>query len=306
MTLNEQSKRFLQIIEAQNRPGWQEIPIDQSRRLFASFESAFGVGPELHSVADRQISKIPIRIYRPTDEANQACIMYFHGGGWVLGNLDTHDACCRHLSKQSGCTVVAVDYRLAPEHRYPAAFEDCYDATQYVFNHPDEFGINPQQLMVAGDSAGGNLAGAVSIKARDEANENTTPNIQLQILIYPVVEANFTTDSYHQFANGYGLTAETMQWMWKQYWDEGIQSDDKYVRLTMNALHDLPRTYILTAEYDVLRDEGETFAKQLEDAGVDVSLVRYPGVLHGFVHFSGIFEDGLKAIEDIAKVVHRS
>ncbi len=195
--------------------------------------------------------------------------------------------------------MIAVDYRLAPEHKYPAAVDDCYEVTHYVGLHAEEFGIDTDNLMLAGDSAGGNLAGAVSLRARDENG----PKIRFQVLIYPVVEASFSTDSYHAFAEGYGLTADTMQWMWEQYWDETNPNDKKHVILTENDLKGLPKTHIITAEYDVLRDEGENFYNHLQQAGTEVTLKRYPGVLHGFIHFSALFDDGLVALQDIGELI---
>ena len=192
-TLHPQVRNFLDTLAAQNRPGWETMPPAEGRALFSSFKALFGVGPELHRVEDRNIAgEVPVRIYWPSDEDNLAVVIYFHGGGWVLGNVNTHDPLCRRLASEAGCVVVSVDYRLAPDAKFPAAFDDCFAATAYVSQHADEFNVDPLRLVVAGDSAGGNLATAVAIRA----TEVGSPAICSQVLIYPVVEPTFDTESY--------------------------------------------------------------------------------------------------------------
>lgn len=307
MPLHPQSKLFIELIKTQNRPPWQDMPVEKSREIFSGFDTAFGEGPSLHHVEDANFDGVPVRIYRPSDAKSLPCVMYFHGGGWVIGNLHTHDTLCRKLAEASKCVVVAVDYRLAPEHQYPSAFDDCYSATQYITEHAHDLGIDPSCLVVAGDSAGGNLAGAVSLKARDEiAKGKSAPNIKLQVLIYPVVEADFTTQSYRDFGEGHGLTAATMGWFWEQYYPESNSHDKKYVVITASDLSNLPKTHVITAEYDVLRDEAEAYVEQLTAAGVDATLKRYNGMLHGFVHFSALFEDGLVAVQEISQRIRET
>ena len=296
MPLHPQSKRFIEMTQAQNRPPWEDLPVAESRDLFQSFESAFGIGPKLHAVDDMLIADVPVRVYRPNDGSNLPCVVYFHGGGWVIGNLETHDTLCRRLCAACDCIVIAVDYRLAPEHKHPAAVEDCYAVTQLVAKNAEQFGVNANQLALVGDSAGGNLAAAVALRARDDDSEFT---IRLQVLIYPVVEADFGTSSYRDFSKDHGLTAATMRWMWEQYVGEDPVGDQRYVVLTQNDLSGLPPTHVVTAEYDVLRDEGEAFADKLAAAGVPVTRKRYDGMLHGFVHFSALFDDGIQAISEI-------
>ena len=302
MTLHPQSQQFLEEIAAKRGPGWHEMPVQESRRLFISLEKVFGRGPELEGVEDQVIDgQIPIRIYRPASQAApQPVILYFHGGGWVLGNIQTHDGVCRHLARATGCVVISVDYRLAPEHKYPAALNDAYAATAYVSQHAEELGIDAQRLIVAGDSAGGNLAAAVSLKSRDENG----PKIAQQILIYPVIEPNFQTASYVAFGEGHGLTKDSMQWFWEQYMDED-SVDRKYLCLANANTNGLPPTFVLTAEYDVLRDEGENYATRLRASGVATQLKRYPGMLHGFVHFAELFDDAAVAFQDIADSVRK-
>lgn len=275
--------------------------MEESRELFAGFHSAYGEGPQLHSVEDDVMAGVPVRIYRPDASTDaQPCVVYFHGGGWVIGNLETHDTLCRRLAEASKCVVVAVDYRLAPEHKYPAALDDCYAVTHHIAEHAGVLGIDGSKLVVAGDSAGGNLAAAVSLKSRDDGG----PSICLQILIYPVIEPKFDTASYREFAVDHGLTADTMEWMWLQYFDPATsEADRRYVVVTENELLGLPKTHLITAEYDVLRDEGEAFADQLADAGVELTRKQYAGMLHGFVHFSAFFDDGISAIGEIGAVI---
>lgn len=303
MPLHPQSKMFVEMMKAQSRPPWQELPVEESRELFAGFQTAYGEGPKLHSVEDRSMAGVPVRIYRPKDTvANSPCIVYFHGGGWVIGDLDTHDTLCRRLAEAADCCLVSVDYRLAPENKYPAAFDDCYSVTSFVSEHAGELGVDAARLIVAGDSAGGNLAAGVTLKARDVRG----PSIRLQVLIYPVIEPKFDTVSYREFAVDHGLTAATMEWMWSQYYDATAAGDRHYVVVTENELRGLPSTHVVTAEYDILRDEGQSFADQLSKAGVEVTQKQYDGMLHGFIHFSALFRDGLAAISDIASVIEAS
>lgn len=302
MPLHPQAQSFLDAVAEQNPPGWEELTPQQGREIFDSFGDLFGQGPELNRVEDRTLpGGVRIRFYRDSDEHACPVVVYFHGGGWVLGNRLTHDAVCRRLAKASGCAVVSVDYALSPEHPFPKPLEDCYAATNYVAQHGDEFGVDTDRLAVAGDSAGGNLAAAVALRSRDEDG----PSIQMQVLIYPVIEPNFDTNSYSQFAEGFGLTRAGMKWFWQQY----LGSQDappQAAPAKANSLKRLPATHVITAEYDVLRDEGESFAQRLTESGVPTTHKRYDGNLHGFVHFAGIFDDGIAATNDIAQILKKA
>jgi len=297
MPLTEQAQAFLDAIAEANPPQWHEMSPHEARETFDTFEELFGEGPEIHRVEDRTIDgDFPVRIFSDS-ESDAPVVMYFHGGGWVLGNVRTHDALCRRLAKQSGCVVVSVDYGLSPENRFPGPLEDCFRATRHVANNPGEFGANGK-LAVAGDSAGGNLAATVSLQARDQDG----PKIDLQVLIYPVIEPSCQTSSYQQFAEGYGLTLGSMQWFWDNYLGQQTITELAAPSRADN-LSGLPPAHVITAEYDVLRDEGEAFAQMLEQAGVPTTLRRYDGNLHGFVHFAGAFDDGLRATSDVADVL---
>lgn len=304
MPLTPQAQAFLDAVAAQNSPPWESLTPQEGRAAFSGLTELFGEGPVVSRVEDQTLpGGLGLRIYSDGSEsggrsARQPAVMYFHGGGWVLGNLDTHDALCRRLAKASGCTIVSVDYSLSPEARFPQPLQECYDATKYVSDHADELGVLAGRMAVAGDSAGGNLAAAVAIKARDEGS----PSIKLQVLIYPVIEPKFDTDSYEQFADNHGLSRENMKWFWQQFL--GDQAPTPLAAPAQSAsLAGLPSAHVITAQYDVLRDEGEAYARSLAAAGVPTSTRRYDGNLHGFIHFAGIFDDGLRATDDVAAVL---
>jgi acetyl esterase len=238
-----------------------------------------------------------VRVYRREAEVETPpVVLFFHGGGWVLGDLDTHDALCRRLCSLAQCVVVSVDYRRAPEHRFPAALDDCYDAVEYVGAHGDRLRVDATRLIVAGDSAGGNLAAAVAIKARNESG----PKILAQVLIYPVLDQRCDTPSYQSLAEGYGLTRDDMKWFWAQY--AGDVAGGVYLSPSeVDSPRGLPSTIVITAQYDVLRDEAETFAQRLKAADVNVNHRRYEGAIHGFVHFAGAMDIGHRATKEIAR-----
>jgi acetyl esterase len=230
---------------------------------------------------------IPVRIYRTSLDAEQPAIVYFHGGGFVVGNLDSHDGTCRRLAYGVGCTVISVDYRLAPEHVYPAAVDDCYAATQWVATNAKLLKINPARIAVAGDSAGGNLAAVVAIIARDRGG----PQICHQLLTYPVTDMAFRSDSYVANGEGYFLTKDMMAWFGQQYVPAGHDIEDPLLSpLYATDLSRLPPATVITAEYDPLRDEGEAYAKRLTEAGIETKLIRYDGVFHGFFSMNGVID----------------
>lgn len=296
MTLHPKAQAFLNEIAESDAPSWAEMPPEESRAIFNGFTDLFGTGPELADVSDLRTSGgIPLRCYRPTRDETLPAIVYFHGGGWVLGNIETHDAVCRRLADATGRVVVSVEYRLAPEHAYPAACDDCFDAVLWIAAQAEELKIDPGKIVVAGDSAGGNLAAAVAVRCREDQG----PQLEAQVLIYPVIEPDFATESYEKYATDYMLTRESMQWFWQQYLPDPTQGA-KFAALQTAAVHELPKCLVITAEYDVLRSEGERYAARLEEAGNSVSLKQYDGMLHGFVHFAGLFEDGVDAIREIA------
>jgi acetyl esterase len=253
----------------------------EARRLMAQLPRPPQSEP-VHEVTDHYFDgpagPVPIRIYRPA-EGLLPVVVFFHGGGWVLCNLDTHDDLCRSLANGTGAVVVSVDYRQPPEHPFPAAVDDAYGALQWVAGHAHELGIDEDRLAVAGDSAGGNLAAAVCLMARHRSGSP----IRFQLLIYPVLAYAFDTGSYFDKATGYFLTAEQMRWYWDQYLADPADGRNPYASpLLAEDLDGLPPAHIITGEHDPLRDEGEAYAGRLREAGVDVTNVRYGGMFHGF------------------------
>jgi acetyl esterase len=301
--LDPQSQAFIAASALQNTPRWDEISIEDARRGFNGLQQLFGSGPlEVNTVNQKLDSRIPVRIYKPAvsraDDPLLPVVVFFHGGGWVLGNLETHDALCRRLCHESKCAVVSVDYRLAPEHPFPAPLDDCYNATAYVSEHAKELGVDASKLVVAGDSAGGNLAAAVAIRARDKSG----PKILAQILIYPVLDDRCESTSYKAYATKHGLSRDDMLWFWKQY--TGGKSHGAYTSpAAVHSAEGLPKAFLVTAQYDVLRDEGEAYADKLRTAGVEVEMHRYEGMLHGFIHFANAFDKSKEATTEIAKKI---
>ncbi len=242
-------------------PPAHEVPVEQARAGHAAeTEHLAGEGVAVARVRDDTVADVPVRLYEPEDASGT--VVYLHGGGWVLGNLDSVDAVCRALANESGTRVVSVDYRLAPEHPFPAGLQDALNVTRAL-----------EADVVAGDSAGGNLAAVLARELREQ--------LKLQLLIYPVTDAGVNTPSYAEFDGRYGLTAASMQRFWGLYLDgaDGLQPAASPLR---GELKGLPPAYVITASHDVLRDEGEAYASALEGAGVPVTLRRVEGAIHGF------------------------
>lgn len=290
----------LHAIEQANIPALNTLTAPQAREAFLSLRTDIEFPRALHQVSDIQIPSdqgtIPARVYRPTADDQAPALVWFHGGGWVLGNLDTADLPCRDLAHHSGCTVISVDYRLAPEAAFPAPFDDCLTATEWAFNNADTLNIDPSRIAVGGDSAGGNLAACVAIAARDHGY-----SIAYQLLIYPVIAAVFDTPSYKQNAEGYFLTTTMMQWFWDQYMPADTDRDDIRVAPINANLKGLPPAWVLTAGFDPLRDEGLNYAKVLTEAGIDVATLHVPDTIHGF--FSMDITGGAKARETAGQVL---
>lgn len=254
-------------------------------------------GETMAEVRDLRVAgaagELDARLYRPLDQPNLPLLVFFHGGGFVFGTLDTHDNLCRALAKQSGAVVVSIAYRLAPEAKFPAAPLDCYRATCWLVEQAQALGVDASRLALAGDSAGGNLALAVSRLAA----ERKGPRISYQCLFYPVTDGRCDSPSYEAFAEGYFLTREMMLWCWQHYLQSPEQADDALASpLRAEELDNLPPTTLITAEFDPLRDEGESFAKRLQQAGVATRLERYDGMIHGFVSMAPFVERAAEAL----------
>ena len=301
MPLHPKCKEFLDQLAAAGMPALGTLPVAETREAFKGV-AAFGGPPEsLARVEERSIpgpgGKILLRIYTPEGRGALPVVVYFHGGGWVIGTFETHDGVCRHLAKQSQAVVVSVDYRLAPEHKFPAAAEDCYAATCWVADNAAALGADAKRLLVGGDSAGGNLAAVVSLMARDRGK----PKIAFQMLIYPVTNHAYDTPSYRDNADGYLLTRDAMVWFWNHYLSGESDGANPYASpLRAASLAGLPSAMVVTAELDPLRDEGEAYAEKLRQAGVPVKLKRYDGLIHGFFSMTGVFEQAKQAVADAA------
>ena len=286
-----------------NLPALEDQPIDEVRAGAIAFAQAgAGKKQDVAHVEDRDLpgiaGDIPVRVYAPESSEPLPIIAYFHGGGWVFMGIETHDWICRRLANACRAVVVSVEYRLAPEHRFPAALDDCMAVTTWLAENGEVLGGDPARLAVAGDSAGGNLAAAVALASRAEDG----PRLAAQVLVYPATDAACATPSIVQNADGYLLTAAAMRWFWEQYLGPGGDSDDGYASVLRHPdLAGLPPTLVITAEYDPLRDEGEAYAEHLAEAGVDVATRRFDGMIHGFFGMDELVPEANEAMDEITK-----
>ena len=298
MPLDEQVAEFLkQMNSAKNKP-YSQMPVEQARRQMIVATVLLGSAPDMHRTEELKVpvegGEIPIRVYHPADVDDLPVLVYFHGGGWVLGNIDTHDGYCRALAAGAGIKVVSVDYRLAPEHKFPTAPEDCYAATCWIIENAKNFGGDPQRVAVGGDSAGGNLATVVALLARDRSG----PDLAFQLLNYPITDYHLETPSYRENAEGYGLSKDTMAWFWDHYLETPEDGANPYASpLRGESLAGMPPALVVTAEYDPLRVEGEAYASRLGKGGGATELVRYDGMIHGFTRRYRMWPQAGEAIE---------
>ena len=308
MPLHPQAQAFVDQINALQRVPITELTVAEAR---AGLKGLLPPSDEIvGGIADFEIpggdgQALRVRAYTPRDAGDGALplLVWLHGGGWVTGDLDSHDATCRALANAAGCKIIAVDYRLAPEHKFPAGLEDCYAAVGWFAAHADELGIHPRRIAIAGDSAGGNLAAAVALMARDRGG----PAIAFQLLVYPVTHHAFDTPSYREYGNGYLLTEEGMRWNWNHYLPDAAAGLDPLASpLLAPDLRGLPPALVVVAECDPLCDESEAYAKRLADAGVPVECRRYDGMLHAFFTLGQVFDDGRVAVADAARALRRA
>lgn len=245
---------------------------------------------------------VPLRLYRPTDGVLPAFV-FFHGGGWVVGDLDTHDVVCRQIARDAGAVVIAVDYRLAPEHPFPAASDDAWSATTWIAAHAGELGLDPARIAVGGDSAGGGLAAVVAVRARDSRKLR----LAFQVLVYPVVDLRAESASYSKYAQGYLLTRAAMQWYVGQYAPTPQAVHDWHASpLLAPWVHGVAPALIVAAELDPLIDEGEAYARRLRGARVPVDYQVVPGMVHGFLTMGGKVDAANRAVATIASALRRS
>ncbi len=296
MALHPQAKELLDMMAQMGIADFADLTPEEARAQMAAMRQEVEK-PDVKGVTDRTIpvsdGEIPVRIYTPDAQGALPALVFYHGGGWVLGDLEYSDLSCRMLANDVGCVVVSVDYRLAPEYKFPTPLNDCYDAFKWVVDNAGGLGVDPQRVAVGGDSAGGNLAAAVAIRARDENG----PKVAHQLLIYPVTDRDFETQSYKDNGDGYLLTRSAMEWFWNHYITSPADAEKAIASpLRVSDASGLAPATVITAEYDPLRDEGEAFAKKLRDAGVPVVDKRYDGQIHGFFHMSAVLDDGKDAV----------
>lgn len=290
--LEPTTQHFIDALTAKGGPAIYTLSPADARNVLAGAQA----GPIAKLPADVEVKTLPVgpsgktqvHVVRPAGAKGVLpVVMYFHGGGWVLGDEATHDRLIRQIANGAHATVVFVDYERSPEAKYPVAIEQDYAATKYVAEHAKEFNVDPKRLAVAGDSVGGNMAAVVALLAK----ERNGPKIAYQVLFYPVTDANFDNGSYTQFANGPWLTKAAMKWFWDAYLpDEAARKQPTATPLnaSLEQLKGLPDALVITDENDVLRDEGEAYARKLAQAGVTVTAVRYNGTIHDFVMLNAV------------------
>lgn len=297
MALDQASQEFLQQLADLGAPAFHAMEPPAARAFFAGLRDIIGEGPEVYQSKTINISaaqtKIPLRILLPSEKP-EGLIIYLHGGGWVVGELDDYDTLGRLIATESNCAVVLVDYRLAPEHRFPAAVNDSWAATQWVASNQYKITGTTEKLplIIAGDSAGGNLAAVIAQKARDAKS----PELLMQVLIYPVTQPDLDTPAYIAPSNQGLLTREDMGWFWNNYVPNPAHRENPEVSpLLSKNLSDLPPALIITAEHDVLSEEGAEYAQRLIKAGVDVCFRKYSGQIHGFFSILRAFPESKSA-----------
>jgi acetyl esterase len=288
MPLHPQAQAVADFYAAMRTTPFEELPPSEARALYSA-----GQIPStevVHEIREIMAGTIPCRLYRPSAQTNLGLLVFFHGGGWVIGDLNSHDGVCRSLANKSGHAVLAVDYRLAPEHKFPAAFDDCVTALQWAYNNAASLGIDNTRMAVGGDSAGGNLAAAVALT-------EVVP-LKFQMLIYPAVDMRMESPSINENANAPILTKSVMTWFVDHY----MNSDAD--RLNMSAspivasdelLKRMPPAMVITAQFDPLRDEGEAYGKRLVENGVSATITRYNGAFHGFFNMITMLDDAQSA-----------
>jgi acetyl esterase len=300
MPLDPQVQDYLTKLAAVAMPPMATLSPATARALMEAETRTLGEPPAVGLIVDRSFpglaGETPIRITMPEGDGPFPALVFFHGGGWVVGSIATHDALARAITAGAHVAVVSVEYRLAPEHRYPAAAFDALVATAWVAAHGRSLGIDPARIAVGGDSAGGNLAAVAALMARDDGG----PPLSFQLLIYPITGDDLDTPSYRDYATGYMLTREAMQWYWDQYVPDKRQRAQPYVSpLRAPDLRGLPPALVVSAEYDVLRDEAEAYARRLNEAAVATRLIRYDGLIHGFLRRTALFDRARTALVEI-------
>lgn len=306
MPLHPQAQAMIDRTLALNLPPASQMTIAQLREN-ARERSAPLPREAVASVRDHRVGSVNgdvlVRVFTPAGTGPLPALVYFHGGGWVTGDVDTHEGICRTLANAAGCVVASVDYRCAPDFTFPTAAEDAYAATRWVAREAAALGVDAGRIAVGGDSAGGNLAAVAALMARDRGE----PRLTFQALVYPITDCNFDTPSYRDNADGYLLTREGMRWYWDQYVPNVADRTNPYVAPMRATTHaGLPPALVITAEYDPLRDEGEAYATKLAAAGVPVSHTRYPGMIHAFFRFTNGIDAARAAVAEVVAALQKS
>ena len=309
--LHPRARSLLDLLDKGTVPATHTLAPDDARTFYLARRALTQPAPpEVAEVRDVRAElphgALAMRLYRPLGsraETRLPVLVYFHGGGWTMGDLDTHDVLCRELANGAGCAVVSVDYRLGPEHRFPAAVDDCIAATRWVHEHAGELGVDPQRLAVGGDSAGRNLAAVVAIAARDEGG----PPICFQLLIYPATDMRRTHDSHKVNGEGYLLTKDTLAYFHDHYIDDPVHDLDWRASPLLHAdLRRLPPALVLTAGYDPLRDEGLAYSQRLTEAGNRATHVCFERQIHGFIMMGRVIDEANEAVAMCAAAVARA
>lgn len=303
MGLDSQVEDLLATFAAQGMRTFDQMSVPEARMVTMAFRDLQGPEVEVENIQDLVIpgpaGRLPIRLYRPRSEGVLPAIVYYHGGGWVVGNIEVVDRPCRTLANLSGCIVVSVEYRLSPETKYPGPLDDCWVALEWLRKNGKQLGIDSNRIIVSGDSAGGNLAAVVALKVRNVSANGLVG----QILVYPVIAplVGYSFQSYTDNGEGYLLTKGAMEWFWDHYLQDNddIKNPD-ICPLDETNLSELPPTFIATAEFDPLRDEGEEYAQRLKGAGVRTVIKRYDGMIHGFLWMAGVVDAGMTLLNDMA------
>jgi acetyl esterase len=307
MPLDPQAQKVVDTIAALNLKPIKDSTPAEAREAMRTRTAALGPVEDVPAVADHRVpvpgGEITVRVYAPAGVGPHPVLVFYHGGGWVIGDLYTHDGLCRSIVNAAGCAVASVDYRLAPEFTFPVAVEDSYTALKWVAANAPRLGLDSARVAVGGDSAGGNLAAVMALLSRDRRG----PRILLQVLVYPVTNHDFGTTSYRENATGYVLTTEDMRWFWRHYLSREEQGQEVSASpFRAKSLADLPPALVITAGCDPLRDEGEAYAARLRDAGAPVTLTQYPGMFHGFLRMTRILDQARAALDEVAGALRKA
>jgi acetyl esterase len=309
MAIDPDTQAVLDLIRLAGRPPFETLTPGEARQAYAASRKLLQPQPE--DVAETRDTTVPgplgpigVRLYLPAGTAASdvlPALIWYHGGGWLLGDLDSHDVPCRRFANAARCRVIAVDYRMAPEHAFPAAVDDCAAVTKYVFENSASLGVDPTKVAVGGDSAGGNLAAVIALMSRD----GTLPPVAFQLLIYPATDMTMTTVSSTTIGPGVPLTSATMKWF-IDYYAKGHETDWRASPIRVASVAGTPPALVLTCTHDPLRDEGIDYAKRLEREGVRVVHLHYSDQIHGFMSMGRLIRAADQAIDMMARVLKQT